>query len=105
MNKDFSKLFDAVQLIEQSGGFAMLPDEVENEMNKFRIEDLKKQKAELKAEQKEYANRLRSAYRGATKVMNEQIKDERFSFEEIENAFLDEGIDLDEIENWIHSFY
>jgi FtsZ-binding cell division protein ZapB len=114
-----AKLKQAIDIIEDAGGFVMFPESSEDEKEiRQRTFDMERE-IDMKAEQQklddakealearnEYLRNKKTAFREMRQVFNEPrfvAKSPLAAFEEMENILLENGCDLDEMEDFIES--
>ena len=114
-----AKLKEAIDIIENAGGFVMFPESSEEEKeirqrtyNMERELDIKAEEQKMKEVQdalearNEYLRNKKEAFREMRKVFNEPrfvAKSHFAAYEELENILLENGCDLDEMEDFIES--
>lgn len=114
-----AKLKEAIDIIENAGGFVMFPETSEEEQEirqrtfdmerewdatqeQYRLNDAK----EALDSRNEYLQNKKEAFREMKKVFNEprfMAKSPLAAFEEMEDILLENGCDLDEMEDFIES--
>lgn len=90
----------AINLIEEAGGFVMMQTSIDEE-----IPLTEAQMDAIEEEQNQafddYQERRREAYKRFDKLLGS----ENFSYNRVEEICFEEGIDMDDIENYIHEHY
>jgi signal recognition particle GTPase len=114
-----AKLKEAIEIVENFGGFVLFPEDHEEEkqirQQTFDMErqlDMKAEEQKMKDAQEaldsrnEYLRNKKEAFREMRKVFNEPrfvAKSPLAAFEELEDILLENGCDLDEMEDFIES--
>lgn len=103
-NKINCTINEAIEVIEAAGGFVMFP-ETEEEQSEIITHALKLQDIEdLEAKkrfQKEYEERKTQAF----EEFDELLGKPNFSINAVDDICYANGIDMDDIEEWINSHY
>lgn len=91
---------NAINIIEDAGGIVILPDD---EFNDVAARESSQIDSEIKNDQysKEYEERKAEAF----KEFDSSIGRKNFSFSDVEDICFENGIDLDDIEEYINSYY
>lgn len=99
MGKD-KEVENAISIIEEAGGIVILPD---NEFDDIAARESSQIDSEIKDDQysKEYEERKAEAF----KEFDNSIGKKNFSFSDVEDICFENGIDLDDIEEYINSYY
>jgi hypothetical protein len=95
------ELADAIKLIEDAGGFVMMQGDLEDQvapMTESRLE-------ELEAEQRKHFEEYQQRKRECFKEFDELLGRKDFSFSKVEDLCYEHGMDLDDIEEYIHGHY
>lgn len=98
MNK---QLEDAIRLIEEAGGFVMFQGDIEDHDTPLTEAQIEAMEVENRKAVDDYLERKNEAFRRFDKLLGSK----NFSYGKVEDICFEEGIDMDEIENWIHSQY
>jgi hypothetical protein len=95
-------LDDAIRVVEGAGGFVMLPEDANQERQvRQETHNLEKEQINLEINFKsDFDERKAEAFSEATHALNTK-KD--LSFQDIDDIFYDNGIEMDYIEDWIES--
>lgn len=96
MAKSNITLEDAIAVVEAAGGFVMLED-----MNFETEQELEERQTKEKDRFNEYLDRKKQAF----KEFDQLLGRKDFSFSKVEDICYENGIDMDDIEEWIHSQY
>ena len=95
---------EAIEIIEQAGGFVMFPESEEEQSEIIKhANELQKieQEADRKRFQKEYESRKVQAF----EEFEELLGKPNFSINAVDDICYENGIDMDDIEEWINSHY
>lgn len=104
MNPELDK---AIKVIEDNGGFVMLP-ETEAEQREVRKETLsleKKREEDIQAEIDESKADYESRKKDAFEEFDRALGSKKFSMNMVDDICYKNGIDLDDIEEYIHGHY
>jgi len=108
------ELKKAIDIVENAGGFVMLPesDKEEREVRKMTHQMQEKQLEELERMENEDESDFQKRKKEAFKEMNEVFNEPYFmakgmlsQMNDLEDILLDNGVDLDYLEEWIESQY
>jgi len=106
MDQELNK---AIKIVEDRGGFVMLPENEseERDMRKvthaMELQKDEKEQAEIDESKMDFESRKRSAFR----EMNREFYDTKKTFlttmTDLEDILLENGIDMDYLEEWLES--
>ena len=95
---------EAIAVIEAAGGFVMFPEteEEQNEIIKHanNLQDIEEESAR-RIFQKEYEERKTQAFQ----EFDELLGSKNFNINAVDDICYENGIDMDDIEEWINSHY
>ena len=91
-------IIDAISLIEEAGGFVMMPDE-DQDLSQF--DKLIEKEAFEKVELEEFQKKRKEALANLSEDFHNLIGKPDFSFSDAENLCLYHGCDVDEIETML----
>lgn len=102
-----NKLNEAIDMIENAGGFVMFPETDKDERNirsqtfieENRIMD------DIDKEEEKYKNDYEERKNDAFEEFDEALKQKNFSYSDVEDICYENGIDMDDIEDYINSYY
>lgn len=102
-----NKLNEAIDMIENAGGFVMFPETDKDERNirnqtfieENRIMD------DIDKEEEKYKNNYEERKNYAFEEFDEALKQKNFSYRDVEDICYENGIDMDDIEDYIFSHY
>lgn len=102
-----NKLNEAIDMIENAGGFVMFPETDKDERNirsqtfieENRIMD------DIDKEEEKYKNDYEERKNDAFEEFDEALKQKNFSYSDVEDICYENGIDMDDIEDYIFSHY
>ena len=102
-----NKLNEAIDMIENAGGFVMFPETDKDERNirsqtfieENRIMD------DIDKEEEKYKNDYEERKNDAFEEFDEALKQKNFSYRVVEDICYENGIDMDDIEDYINSYY
>jgi RNA processing factor Prp31 len=102
-----NKLNEAIDMIENAGGFVMFPETDKDERNirnqtfieENRIMD------DIDKEEEKYKNDYEERKNDAFEEFDEALKQKKFSYRVVEDICYENGIDMDDIEDYINSYY
>lgn len=103
------ELAKAAKVIEEAGGFVMFPEDSQEERNirKQTHEIELKQEAQEKAEEEENENDFEKRKKEAFKEMNREFYRTKgpmlTTMSDLEDILLENGVDMDYLEEWIES--
>ena len=111
---DKMTLEQAIKIIEEAGGFVMMQGDLEQQdapLTEARMDEIE---AEERKQLEEHQQRRRDCYESLDDAFDEMIRKDMKAgegqrlgmmtmYEMLEDVCLDNGCDLDEIENWVHS--
>lgn len=99
------ELEDAIRLIEEAGGIVMMQGDLtdhEQPLTERQLIDMEaEEQAKLTAWQRSRDEDRNEAFSEMTKQLNKG----KLTYSMAENICFENGMDADEIENWIHSHY
>jgi len=106
MNQDV-KLKEAIDIVENAGGFVMFPESDQDEL-KIRTETLKAENKVIEDEEaieaenkREYEERKQNAFEEFDKLLGSK----NFSVSAVDDICYENGIDLDDIEEYIFNHF
>jgi uncharacterized protein YggL (DUF469 family) len=111
---DKMTLEQAIKIIEEAGGFVMMQGDLEQQdapLTEARMDEIE---AEEKQRIEEFQEKRRECHKELSYAFDKAIRNDMKlgegqqlgafgMYEMLENVCLDNGCDLDEIEDWIHS--
>lgn len=95
---------EAIEIIEQAGGFVMFPESEEEQSEIMKhamdLQNIEEESAR-KRFQKEYEERKAEAF----EEFDQLLGSKNFSVNAVDDICYENGIDMDDIEEWINSHY
>lgn len=101
------ELEKAAKVIEEAGGFVMFPEDSQQERDirkqthNLELQEEAKKQAEIDESKSDYEQRKANAF----EEFEEELGSPGFSFNEVSDLCYRNGIDLDDIEEYIFSHY
>jgi len=95
---------EAIEIIEQAGGFVMFP-ESEEEQSEIITHALKLQDIEDEAARKRFQKEYEERKAQAFEEFDQLLGSKNFSINAVDDICYGNGIDMDDIEEWINSHY
>lgn len=101
------KLNEAIDMIENAGGFVMFPETDKDERN-IRSQTFIEENSimdDIDKEEEKYKNDYEERRNDAFEEFDEALKQKNFSYSDVEDICYENGIDMDDIEDYINSYY